>query len=126
MGNKNQNAAGAAKNPNNPVPNNGTAGEVNTGVGSTTPENNVEKKELTIDVDSVKDGETMEIENTVVTFKKEAKTNVKTEKTHGTNVAQVKRGITVIREYSRETHGENFADLAHEFASNHGGDVEVK
>lgn len=112
----------------NPAPNigAGTAGEANTGDSSTTPANNGEKKELTIDVDSVKDGETMEIENTVVIFKKEAKTNVKTEKTNGINVAQVKRGNTVVREYSRDTHGENFADLAHEFASNHGGDVEVK
>lgn len=41
-------------------------------------------------------------------------------------IALVKRGATVIREYTRDIHGDNFADLAHEFASNHGGDVEVK
>lgn len=119
MGKRNQNAAGTA-NKINPTPNTGAgnAEEINT--------DGVEKKELTIDVDKVNDGETMEIENTMVTFKKEAKTGGSAGKTHGNNVAQVKRGLTVVREYTREIHGDEFEELAHQFASNHGGDVEVK
>jgi len=50
---------------------------------------------------------------------------VEVEEATGT-VAEVVNGAFTARTYSKEKHGDNFAELAKEYADNHGGEVKVR
>lgn len=63
---------------------------------------------------------------TVVDTVEVTEPEVTSEKTVDGNIATVVRGSFTARTYTKEKHGDNFTELAKEYAENNGGEVVVR